>query len=272
MSAQASLKLTSGQRFSDCFNHPWLLRSILMVGILVITVVFIQQIELSEILPIKKVRVTGSLVHVNEPMLRKAIAGKIHGGYFNLNISQIKDVVEKMPWIKMVNVRRVWPDTVSISVVEETPVAIWNNKALVNSNGVIFTPDHFKVSGIPEFVAPEGTGPLAIKWFNAFQLKLQTQQMKISRLSIDARRAITLELRNGITVVLGREIQLKRLSRFINIYNHQLNKNVAMIKKIDLRYSNGLAVQWNQRFIEKQIKMKLNGASVPRAKEHLSHV
>jgi cell division protein FtsQ len=272
MSSQASLKLTSTQRLADWFNHPWLLRSIMMITFLGVVGVFIQQIKFSEILPIKKVRVTGSLVHVNEAMLRNAIAGKIHGGYFNLNISHIKDVVEKMPWIKGVNVRRVWPDTVSISVIEETPVAIWNNKALLNNEGIVFIPDDFKVTGLPEFITPDGTGKLAIKWFNMFQAKLIPQQLKISRLIIDTRRAITLELENGVTVVLGREIQLKRLSRFIDIYNHQLNQNIAMIKKIDLRYSNGLAVQWNQRFIEKQIEMKLNGLSAPRVKEHLNHV
>lgn len=272
MSAQASLKLTSSQRLSDWFNNPWFLRVFILFTFLAVVSVSIQQINLSELLPIKKIRVTGSLVHVNETMLRKAIAGKMHGGYFNLNISHIKTVVENMPWIKAVNVRRVWPDTVSISVVEQTPVAVWNNKALLNNKGIVFIPDNFKVTGLPEFIAPTGTGTLAVDWFNIFQTKLIPQQLKISKLTMDARRAITLELTNGVTIVLGREIQLKRLSRFIDVYNYQLNRNIAMVKKIDLRYSNGLAVQWNQRFIEQLIEMKINGLSAPRANEHLNHV
>ena len=56
--------------------------------------------------------------------------------YFEINYSTIvkindeikeKKELEKIEWIKSVNVRRVYPNEVKLSIEEHRPVAIWNN-------------------------------------------------------------------------------------------------------------------------------------------------
>lgn len=272
MSAQASLKLTHTQHVYEWLHHPWLLRITFIFALSGIFGMLVNKVDLSEALPVKKVRVMGALVHVNETMLSEAIAGKIQGGYFSLNVAQLRNVVENMAWVNTANVRRVWPDAVSISVIEEKPVAIWNHNALVNDQGNVFTPEIRKVSGLPEFIAPEGTSQLVMEWFRVLQPGLEKKQLGISKLIIDARRAITLELKNGVVVVLGREAQLQRLSRFLFVFTRQLHRNIALIKKVDLRYSNGLAVEWNQQLLDKRSEIKLNGQPATRARGRLNHV
>ena len=58
--------------------------------------------------------------------------------FFNFNIDVLKKELEKFEWINLISVRRVWPSEVKLTIEEHEPLAIWNNKSYVNSNGKIF--------------------------------------------------------------------------------------------------------------------------------------
>ena len=48
-------------------------------------------------LPVKKIRVHGAFVNVDEAMLHRAVTGIVAGGYFNVDVSRVREVVEKLP-------------------------------------------------------------------------------------------------------------------------------------------------------------------------------
>jgi cell division protein FtsQ len=45
---------------------------------------------------------------------------------------------------------------------------------------------------------------------------------------------------------LGNKDQEQRLARFKVAYNQALGTNAKLIRRVDLRYTNGLAVEWKQ--------------------------
>ena len=47
--------------------------------------------------------------------------------------------------------------------------------------------------------------------------------------------------------MFGRDRVMEKLQRFLAMYDLSLNKYLADIKRIDLRYQNGLAVEWLNR-------------------------
>ena len=65
-------------------------------------------------LPIEKITVQSTFVHVDEKMLQGAVAGIKGTGYFNINVAQVQQVIEQLPWVKQAAVRRVWPATLAI--------------------------------------------------------------------------------------------------------------------------------------------------------------
>jgi len=69
--------------------------------------------------------------------------------------------------------------------------------------------------------------------------------LRIASLQLDARRAVQLQLDNGMQLAVGREERLARLQRFVKVYKKTLAQHAMQIRRVDLRYSNGMAVQWH---------------------------
>ena len=48
------------------------------------------------------------------------------------SLQQIKTTLEKVDWIHRVDVSKRWPDRLMVLVIEETPIAYWNDDAFIN--------------------------------------------------------------------------------------------------------------------------------------------
>lgn len=198
-------------------------------------------------LPIKKIHAVGSFVKVDEAMLRTVIAKVLDGGYFAVNVSEVQHAVESLAWIKSASVSRIWPDTISISVVEEQATAVWARGGLVNQQGAIILPfEESYPAGLPEFNGPVGMERNMTEFYKQARNVIEPLGLEITSLHLDSRGAYVLELSNDIELLLGREHIQSRLERFARVYKKVLVKRATEIAKIDMRYSNGLAVGWRR--------------------------
>ena len=228
------------------FNVAWLGggMSLLLAGWLL--GLLLQHLADPLTLPIRKIRVQGALVHVNESMLRNSVVERVQGGYFNIDVTSLRQTVEQLGWVKSAAVRRVWPDTVVISVVEQQPLAAWAKGGLVNIQGELFTPAvNEELKHLPLFSAPAGMQQSVTQLYRDLSEQLTPLGLQIVALQLDERRAVQLQLDNGIELVLGREERPDRLQRFIKVYKKTLAQHASRIQRIDLRYSNGMAVEWS---------------------------
>ena len=228
------------------FNHQWLGRAVLLLVCVLSAGWLYQRLADPMTLPIHKIRIQGALVHVNEDMLRQSVVDKVQGGYFNIDVAALRQTVEQLPWVRNAAVRRVWPDAVVINVIEQQPLAIWAKGGLVNDRGELFLPkasEHLK--GLPLFMAPAGMEHNITELYRDLSAQLTALELHINEIQLDERRAVQLQLHNGIELVLGREERLARLQRFVKVYQKNLARHVARIKRVDLRYSNGMALQWD---------------------------
>jgi cell division protein FtsQ len=228
------------------FNTHWLGRGMLVLVAGLLLGFLFQHLADPLTLPIRKIRVQGALVHVNEAMLRNSVVDKVQGGYFNIDVAFLRKTVEQLPWVKTSAVRRVWPDTVVISVVEQQPLANWAKGGLVNIDGELFEPEASnQLKQLPMFSAPAGMQQSVTELYRDLSAQLAPLELHIVSLQLDERRAVQVQLHNGIELVLGREERLARLQRFVKVYNKTLAHHATRIRRIDLRYSNGMAVQWD---------------------------
>ena len=228
------------------FNSHWLGWGMLVLVTALLLGLLLQHLANPLTLPIRKIRVQGALVHVNEAMLRNSVVDNVQGGYFNIDVASLRKTVEQLPWVKTSAVRRVWPDTVVISVVEQQPLATWAKGGLVNIHGELFEPEvSSQLKQLPMFSAPVGMQQSVTELYRDLSAQLTPLGMRIVGLQLDDRRAVQLQLHNGIQLVLGREERLARLQRFVNVYNKTLAHHTMRIRRVDLRYSNGMAVRWD---------------------------
>lgn len=222
-----------------------LLRVVALVILLALIFYGGYRLSQQEILPIKKIHALGQFRHINEAVLRDVVAGSLNGGYFVVSMSKVKQDIEKLPWVSVASVRRVWPDTLAITVAEQQAIAVWKKGGLLNKQGDVFTPDRKSYPhGLPVFDGPAGLQRLMMSTYQRAETALYPLQLRVTQIKMDARRAVTLVLSNGMTLLLGRDDTESRLMRFARVYQKVLVQRQQEIKKIDMRYSNGLAISW----------------------------
>jgi cell division protein FtsQ len=100
--------------------------------------------------------------------------------------------------------------------------------------------------GLPIFISPGGTEKKLTENYLQAQRELAAVGLQIGEFRMDARHALSLTLTNGVEVILGREAVEGRLQRLVRIYQKTLSGRTGDIARIDLRYSNGLAVGWRK--------------------------
>jgi cell division protein FtsQ len=196
-------------------------------------------------LPLHSVHLKGEFIHVTERELHEIVASSELAGFFSSDLESMTNRLRNMPWVELVAVRRVWPDALHITVLEQQAVAYWNDDALLNGSGQTFSPARESYPhGLPRFNGPQGTEMQMLNHYLAMRAILQAKGRDIDELTLDARRAWRLKLDNGITLALGRTDSQQRLQRFTRAYASLLNEKQETIRAVDLRYTNGFAVRW----------------------------
>ena len=84
------------------------------------------------------VNIDGNKEAVTLPLLAQMLRGRIVGNYFTVDISELRDTLKTIPWVKEVSVTRVWPNKLDIDLRLHKPVAIWGGSEILAEDGTIF--------------------------------------------------------------------------------------------------------------------------------------
>jgi cell division protein FtsQ len=198
-------------------------------------------------LPIRTVVIEGDLRHLDRTELEHTATPVVRGGFFTVDVAAVRAALVALPWVEAATVRRVWPDTLLVTVREQVPVARWGDKALVNARGRVFSPDPASFpEGLTQLRGPEGMAAQVLAEHKRMNAALGALGREVRMLELDGRRAWSLELDDGIRVVLGRSEVNERLGRFVRLWTEALAEQAERIENVDARYTNGLAVRWKQ--------------------------
>ncbi len=218
---------------------------ILMITVFSLIVMGVQKMREPGTLPIRRVHFEGELVNVKASELRRIVAAQPLGGFFNSDLESIENALETLPWIDTASVRRQWPDAMRIHVYEQVPIARWGEDALLNVRGEMFYPPREGFpKNVPVLFGPEGRQRDVAAYFRRVAEMLQPIDLGVRALVQDERRSWRVLLSNGIQVELGRQEGEERMTRFARVYENMLVHKQADIAVVDLRYTNGFAVQW----------------------------
>lgn len=153
--------------------------------------------------------------------------------------------MQDLPWVATASVRKQWPDTLQVYVVEHHAVAIWNSDLLLNQSGEVFEASSDKLTEqLPQLYGPEGSEFEAWVAFKQLDDMLRVNNLKLTSLALSERFSWQLWLDNGIRLKLGRKEKAKRVQRFIDVYPRMEKRADAQVDVVDLRYDTGLAVSW----------------------------
>jgi cell division protein FtsQ len=175
-----------------------------------------------------------------------------------LNLKWIGEQLEKNPWIEEVRVKRYFPHTLAIEVVEREPVAVINvgYLAYLDTKGVVFKPlnegdslNYPIITGITEDDCtrdPTGTKRALSETVGLIALLKQGQLFRlddVSELHYDKGFGFTLfTTQGGIPVRLGADGYPEKLARLARIYR-ELQPQLLTLEYIDLNYSDKIIVK-----------------------------
>ncbi|MEK1940396.1 MAG: cell division protein FtsQ/DivIB [Pseudomonas sp.] len=202
--------------------------------------------------PIAKISVQGELSYISQQAVQQRIAPYVASSFFTVDLAGMRAELEQMPWIAHAEVRRVWPDTVSISLEEQLPVARWGDEALLNNQGQAFTPRELaNYENLPQLVGPQRAQEQVMQHYQMLSQMLRPLGFSVARLELRERGSWFLSTGvnstgQSVELLLGRDHLVEKMRRFVTIYDKSLKDQIANISRIDLRYSNGLAVAWRE--------------------------
>lgn len=206
-----------------------------------------KRVSAEETAPVTAVVVSGEMPYTNEADVLAAIEPLNIGNFFKVDVNQVQQQVNQLPWVYSVAVRKQWPNELKIYIVDQVPVARWNGDFYINQYGKAFQASAERVNHeLPEFFGPEGSELVALDNFKNLNKLLAYNSLVIEELVLSERFAWQLTLSDGVQINLGREERVERIQRFMDIYPQikTYKKANEEIDYIDLRYDTGVAVGW----------------------------
>ena len=196
---------------------------------------------------VNSVRVAGDFRHVSRYALETVVADQITKGFFEVDVEAVRAASRALPWVREVSVRRVWPDSLHVAIVERQPVARWNDEALVEADGSLFEPHgRARDLNLPMLTGPTQSEREVLAAYGRFRTALGPLGGGIESLRLLERGGWRLVLVNGTTLVLAEGQGASTLKRFARAAAKEIAEHLDQIEQGDLRYAGGFAVRLKQ--------------------------
>ncbi len=191
---------------------------------------------------IKELVLVAPFEHVNEAQVRLSLQGVFPNGFIYLDITEVKNRLMLMPMVAQVEVEKVWPETLKVTIQEEQPVAIWNAKNMLSQSGHVL-PLALAELELPQLQGNEGESRLVMQHFQLFNHWGKRHQLNLTGLSNSASGWL-LSFEHQVEIWLDNARAMQGLQQLENVL-HQFKIN--RIQSIDMRYEQGFAVAWKEQ-------------------------
>lgn len=195
--------------------------------------------------PLTGLTVQGAFQRVRPIQVEAALGALGDQRFFTLDLEEVRQAIAAIDWVDTVELRRVWPGQLRVSITEHKAAASWGEGGLLNTRGELFTEDaRFEYAELPRLDGPEGSERRVAMLYLDLSGRLAEVNLTLTRLALDDRGALTFTLAGGQDVRLGRDAHERRLDRFFSAAVPALGSELDRVRYVDLRYPNGFAVGW----------------------------
>lgn len=196
--------------------------------------------------PVQGLVLQGDMEYLSQDEIRNTLLQDSQvNNFFTLDVNELQKRLLDMPWAYQVSIRKRWPALLYIYIVEQTPCALWGDKKLLSIRGHIFEAPRDKIKKpLVQLYGPDDMASAVWEQYLQFERILALNQYHVSAVKMTNRHAWEIALKDGPSLILGRDNMLNKLQTFIDVFPKLENKE--KIEYLDLRYDTGVAVQWKQ--------------------------
>ena len=196
--------------------------------------------------PINTVKISASYQHISHKKLESLLANYLDSSFFTLPVRRLYNDLSSLDWANKVQIERIWPDILKITLIEKIPFATWN-KGMLTEEGEIFN----EGGELTDFPLPHLSGPAnqekeVLQVYKKMSKILSIYGLHASDLEWRDNHAWELKLTNGLQLHLGKQDLDTRVTRFCKAYPAVFAERAELLASVDLRYPRGMAVQWKK--------------------------
>lgn len=202
---------------------------------------------------IREVTVSGVAPRVDPAEVLGAVRALGPRSWFSVDLAEVRNAVEQVPWVHDAGVRRKWPRKLVVTVSEAEPAARWNDVAWLSDEGeFLVVPDGYGERVLPRLHGPVGSQRRVLE-MHARIAPLVDERFSIARFGRDARGVWSMRLASRaapaepLAVTIGRRDAEARVRRLMRVLASGLGPASARLERVDLRYPNGFAARFAKR-------------------------
>lgn len=202
---------------------------------------------------VRAISVQGDVTHQNAVGLRAQLAApmrsKLQGSFLTLDLQQVRQMFEAVPWVKHARVQREFPNRLRVTLEEHHAVAWWGEAGsgqLVSDLGQVFDASPDDGEELPELAGPAEQAPQLWSLYQSLSTELDRLELGLVRLELNERGNWRAELDSGAFIELGRgtpEDLMERVRRFTSTLAQLTQRYPGTLQSVDLRYPNGYALR-----------------------------
>jgi len=198
--------------------------------------------------PIETVKVIGEFRFIERQKLEKVLNIYLTDNFFQVDLNNVREQAEALPWIEQAWVKKSWPDTVELILQERKPLASWGDSQLISERKEIFDGERVNQLGaLPVLYGADDYASLVVDRYLEMNTLFSQVGLTIKTLELEERFSWRVAVSEGITFVISEERCLEKLKGFVGLYQKMPEVDKPYIKQVDLRYDNGLAIKWKKK-------------------------
>ena len=229
----------------------WLLCMVLVV---LVSSAVVRWVAVLPVFNIRTVQVVGDVEHHNAVTLRANVSPYIAGSLFHINLSEVREAFESMPWVRSAVVRRVFPNRLKVELQEHQVVAFWGlegESKLLNTFGEVFDANvgDIEQDGLPRLMGPDNQSAEVLKMYQTLAPHFTQAALPLEELQLTARGSWRARLDSGAVIELGRsdkqaiESASVRFLHTVTQVASRYGRATTELESVDLRHQNGYAIR-----------------------------
>lgn len=189
--------------------------------------------------------VVGVNSEVEKKQITKHLSSVVKDNYFTSDLEAIRDRTLEVSWVDRVVVSRAWPNGIRVRVMPRHAIARWGTGRLLSDEGDIYTEAVVKnYPNLPLLHGPLDQSKAMMRRYNEINQLFHPVNMRLKELYLTDRRTWFMQFDTGLRIIVDQEQTMSKLQRLSHLAQTDLKPVWSKVSAIDLRYRNGLAIQW----------------------------
>ena len=195
---------------------------------------------------IAELNVVGARSDAEKLQVMQHVAPTVTTNYFTSDLEKIRDQSLELSWVDRVVVSRAWPNSIRVRVMPRHAIARWGTGRLLSDSGDVFsevTPQNNQK--LPLLHGPAMQSKMMMRRYNEINQLFLPVNIHLKELYLTERMTWFMQFDSGLRVIVDQEQTMSKLQRLSHLAQSDLKPVWGKISSVDLRYRNGLAIQWN---------------------------